>query len=200
MTWPDAPCDLYQVGSPRATDWVIQIWSARANTPFSHIAHHTNTQVTTSESYVHKYNFCFLIKNCRFMSIAVRKNHLPGIGAHSVEKGLKINIHTITHLKYIVLLFNMWRERHIFHTIVTTHNRTTSEESVGVIYNLTWLSMSIMVSQERFKVFAMKHLTHCGLKLFPIASIDASPQNSPIIARRHNCCFLRYTRKSIQAQ
>ena len=39
-----------------------------------------------------------------FMSIAVRKNHLPGIGAHSVEKGLKINI---THLKYIILLFNM---------------------------------------------------------------------------------------------
>ena len=92
--------------------------------------------------------------------------YMPGIGAHSVEKGLKINIHTITHLKYIALLFNLWRERHIFHTIVTTHNRTTSEESVGVIYNLTWLSMSIMVSQERFKVFAIKHFTHCGLKLY----------------------------------
>ena len=114
-----------------------------------------------------------------FMSIAVRKNHLPGIGAHSVEKGLKINIHTITHLKYIVLLFNMWRERHIFHTIVTTHNRTTSEEPVGVIYNLTWLSMSTMVSQERFKVFAMKHLTHCGLKLFPC-------QVTPWLASRIN--------------
>ena len=35
------------------------------------------------------------------MSTAVRKNHLPDIGAHSVEKGPKISIHTITHLKYI---------------------------------------------------------------------------------------------------
>ena len=125
---------------------------------------------------VHGYEFT-LPGALIFMSIAVRKNHLPGIGAHSVEKGLKINIHTIRHLKYIVLLFNMWRERHIFHTIVTTHNRTTSEESVGVIYNLTWLSMSIMVSQERFKVFAMKHLTHCGLKLFPISITNRSRIN-----------------------
>ena len=37
-----------------------------------------------------------------FMSTAVRQNHLPGIGAHSVEKGPKISIHTITHLKYIL--------------------------------------------------------------------------------------------------
>ena len=34
------------------------------------------------------------------MSISVRKNHLPDIGARSVEKGLTISIHTITHLKY----------------------------------------------------------------------------------------------------
>ena len=45
-----------------------------------------------------------------------------------------------------VLLFDMWRESHIFNKIVTTHNHT-SEESVVVIYNLTWFSMSIMVSQ-----------------------------------------------------
>ena len=120
---------------------------------------------SSSVSLNHCHRWSTGLPEMSFMSIAVRKNHLPGIGAHSVEKGLKINIHTITHLKYIV--FNMWRERHIFYTIVTTHNRTTSEESVGVIYNLTWLSMSIMVSQERFKLFAMKHLTHRGLKLFP---------------------------------
>ena len=45
-----------------------------------------------------------------------------------------------------VLLFDMWRESHIFNKIVTTHNHS-SEESVVVIYNLTWFSMSIMVSQ-----------------------------------------------------
>ena len=45
-----------------------------------------------------------------------------------------------------VLLFDMWLESHIFNKIVTTHNHT-SEESVVVIYNLTWFSMSIMVSQ-----------------------------------------------------
>ena len=44
-----------------------------------------------------------------FMSTAVRKNHLPGIGAHSVEKGPKISIHTITHLKYI-LNWNAWSQ------------------------------------------------------------------------------------------
>ena len=45
-----------------------------------------------------------------------------------------------------VLPFDMWRESHIFNKIVTTHNHT-GEESVVVIYNLTWFSMSIMVSQ-----------------------------------------------------
>ena len=45
-----------------------------------------------------------------------------------------------------VLLFDMWLESHIFNKIVTTHNHT-KEESVVVIYNLTWFSRSIMVSQ-----------------------------------------------------
>ena len=36
------------------------------------------------------------------MSTAVRKNHLPGISARSVEKCGRISKHTITHLKYIL--------------------------------------------------------------------------------------------------
>ena len=42
------------------------------------------------------------LKKIILMSIAVRVSHLPDIDAHSVEKGLRISIHTLTHLKYIL--------------------------------------------------------------------------------------------------
>ena len=54
------------------------------------------------------------------------------------------------HYDVTVMVLLFYGREHIIYLICLLHNRTTSKENVGVIHDITWFCMSIMVSQGMY--------------------------------------------------